>query len=201
LVCMGIVTNGTIAFYVILLYMPTFARTQLHLPLDEAFLAQAISLACMIVLIPFFGALSDHVGRRPVMIGALVAYLVLTYPLFYWVQQNPAFGNLMLMQVVLCSVLAAFFGPMSTALAEQFPTRTRSTGLAIAYNIAVMVFGGFAQLFVTWLIEATGSPIAPAFYVMFGAASGLLAAFFLVDRAREARLPAVEGATANISAA
>ena len=191
-VCVGIVTNGTIAFYVILLYMPTFARTQLHLPLEDAFLAQSVSLVFMIALIPLFGALSDHIGRRPIMISSLVLFLGLVYPLFYWVHENPTFGNLMLMQIVLCSVLGAFFGPMSTALSEQFPTRTRSTGLAIAYNIAVMVFGGFAQFFVTWLIDATGSPIAPAFYVMFGAAAGLLATLFLVDRAREVRLPAIE---------
>jgi MHS family proline/betaine transporter-like MFS transporter len=192
LVCVGIVTNGTITFYVILLYMPTFARTQLHLPLDDAFIAQSISLACMIVLIPLFGALSDHVGRKPIVIGSLVLCLGLAYPLFYWVHENPTFGNLMLIQIVLCSVLGAFYGPLSTVLAEQFPARTRSTGLAIAYNIAVMAFGGFAQFFVTWLIDATGSPIAPAFYVMFGASTGLLAAFFLVERAREVSLPAVE---------
>ena len=79
-------------------------------------------------------------------------------------------------------------GPISTALAEQFPTRVRSTALAISYNIAVMLFGGFAQFFVTWLIEATGTPIAPAYYLMFGAAVGLLAALFLRERARDAQL-------------
>jgi MFS transporter, MHS family, proline/betaine transporter len=64
----------------------------------------------------------------------------------------------------------------------------RSTALAISYNIAVMLFGGFAQFFVTWLIEATGTPIAPAYYLMFGAAVGLLAALFLRERARDAQL-------------
>jgi MFS family permease len=186
--CMGIVISGTISFYVILLYMPTFARTQLHLPLDQAFLAQAISLTCMIVLIPIFGALSDHVGRKPVTIGALLIYLTVTYPLFSWVHNNPSFQNLMIMQITLCSLLGAFSGPISTWLAEQFPAHVRSTGLGIAYNIAVMLFGGFAQFFVTWLIEATGSPIAPSFYVLFGTAVGLLAALFLKERAREAEL-------------
>ena len=71
------------------------------------------------------------------------------------------------------------------ALAEQFQAHVRSTGLGIAYNFAVMVFGGFAPFFVTWLIESTGVPVAPAFYVMFGAAAGLLAAFFLKERARD----------------
>ena len=136
LVCMGIVTSGTISFYVILLFMPTFARVQLHLPLDQAFLAQAISLACMIVITPLSGFLSDFIGRKPIMIAALALYFVLVYPLFHWLHDNPSFGS-----------------------------------LATVQN--VMIFGGFAQFFVTWLIEATGSPIAPSFYVMFGAARRL----------------------------
>jgi hypothetical protein len=80
--CLGMVVSGTISFYVILIYIPTFARTQLHLPLDQAFLAQSIGLACMVVLIPIFGLLSDLVGRKPVMVAALVLDLVVTYPLF-----------------------------------------------------------------------------------------------------------------------
>jgi len=188
LVTIGIVIAGTISFYVILLYMPTFARIQLHLRLDQAFFAQAVSLACMIVLIPIFGALSDVVGRKPITIAALLLILVLAYPLFSWLNQSPSLQSLMVTQIALCSVVGVFFGPLSTVLAEQFPAHIRSTGLAIGYNLAVMVFGGFAQFFVTWLIQVTGSPVAPAFYVMFGAAAGLLAAFFLKERARIADL-------------
>jgi MFS transporter, MHS family, proline/betaine transporter len=194
--CMGIITSGTISFYVILLYMPTFARVQLHLPLDQAFLAQAISLACMIVLTPLSGALSDLIGRKPIMIAALCLYFVLVYPLFKWLNSNPTFSSLATVQIVLCCLLGIFFGPMSTAIAEQFAARSRSTALGIAYNLAVMIFGGFAQFFVTWLIEVTGSPIAPSFYVMFGAAAGILATFLLVDRARDVRLPTFEAVSA-----
>jgi MHS family proline/betaine transporter-like MFS transporter len=194
--CMGIITSGTISFYVILLYMPTFARVQLHLPLDQAFLAQAIRLACMIVLTPLSGALSDLIGRKPIMIAALSLYFVLVYPLFKWLNSNPTFSSLATVQIVLCCLLGIFFGPMSTAIAEQFAARSRSTALGIAYNLAVMIFGGFAQFFVTWLIEVTGSPIAPSFYVMFGAAAGILATFLLVDRARDVRLPTFEAVSA-----
>jgi MFS transporter, MHS family, proline/betaine transporter len=186
LACLGMVVSGTISFYVILIYIPTFARTQLHLPLDQAFLAQSIGLACEVLLIPICGVLSDFVGRKPVMITALVLDLLVTYPLFSWVSASPSFGALLTMQIILCGLFGVFNGPISTALAEQFPTRVRSTALAIAYNIAVMLFGGFAQFFVTWLIQATGTPIAPAYYLMFGAAVGLLAAFFLKERARDA---------------
>src|SRR5689334_7189115 len=186
LACLGMVVSGTISFYVILIYIPTFARTQLHLPLDQAFLAQSIGLACEVALIPICGALSDVIGRKPVMIAALVLNLVVTYPLFSWVSAAPSFGALLTMQIILCGLFGVFNGPISTALAEQFPTRVRSTALAIAYNIAVMLFGGFAQFFVTWLIQATGTPIAPAYYLIFGAAVGLLAVFFLKERARDA---------------
>ena len=199
LACLGMVVSGTISFYVILIYIPTFARTQLHIPLDQAFLAQSIGLACEVVLIPICGLLSDFVGRKPVMITALVLDLLVTYPLFSWVSASPSFGALLTMQIILCGLFGVFNGPISTALAEQFPTRVRSTALAIAYNIAVMMFGGFAQFFVTWLIQATGTPIAPAYYLMFGAAVGLLAALFLKERARDARFlvtDAVEPTTA-----
>jgi MFS transporter, MHS family, proline/betaine transporter len=193
-VCLGISAAGTIQFYVILLYMPTFATTQLGLPLGEAFMAQSIGLACLITAVPPFGAISDRVGRKPIMIGAYTLYLGLAYPLFAWVQISPSIGRLMFMQIVLCSLHGAFNGPFSTALAEQFPARIRATALGIPYNVAVMTFGGFAQFFVTWLIQATGSPIAPAFYVMFGAAMGLVAASFLVDRSRELHLPVTDAA-------
>jgi len=188
LACLGLVVAGTISFYVILIYIPTFARTQLHLPLDQAFLAQSIGLACEVVLIPICGLLSDLIGRKPILIAALVLDLVVTYPLFSWVSASPSFGVLLTMQIILCGLFGVFNGPISTALAEQFPTRVRSTALAISYNIAVMLFGGFAQFFVTWLIEATGTPIAPAYYLMFGAAVGLLAVLFLRERARDAHL-------------
>ncbi len=197
LACLGMVVTGTITFYVVLIYIPTFARTQLHIPLDQAFLAQSIGLAVEVVLIPICGALSDRIGRKPVMIAALVLDLIVTYPLFAWVAANPSFGSLLTMQIVLCGLFGVFNGPISTALAEQFPTRVRSTALAISYNVAVMVFGGFAQFFVTWLIAATGTPIAPAYYLMFGAAVGLLAAFFLKERAGDTQLLATEAAEAS----
>ncbi len=182
LVCFGLVLSSTIMFYVVLIYMPTYAKTQLHIPLNDAFTAQVAGLCCLTALIPLFGWLSDRIGRRPVLMLAALLYLVLPYPLMGWVLAEPTLMRLTLMQVVLCSAIAVGFGAISTALAEQFPVQQRSTGLALAYNVAVMLFGGFAQLIVTWLIGATGTPLAPAYYVMFGAVVGLIAAACIADR-------------------
>jgi MFS family permease len=188
-VTFGLVICGTISYYVVLVYMPTFAKTQLGMPLNDAFLAQVIGLVCLTVAIPLFGALSDRIGRRPILMTATIAYFVLLYPMFHWLHAAPGFARLAIMQAILCSLVGVFFGPISTAIAEQFPTGVRTTGLAIAYNFAVMLFGGFAQFIVTWLIRETGSPIAPAYYVMFGAVIGFVASYFLTERHRDEHLP------------
>ena len=181
-VSFGLVLSNTIMYYVVLIYMPTYAKTQLGIALGQAFIAQVAGLLCLIVLTPIFGSLSDRIGRRPVLIAACLLYFILPYPLFAWLQADPVLFRLTVMQMILCGAIAVGFGLISTALAEQFPVHVRSTGLALAYNFAVMLFGGFAQLFVTWLIKTTGSTLAPAYYVMFGAVAGLSAAFLLVDR-------------------
>jgi MFS family permease len=188
-VTFGLVICGTISYYVVLVYMPTFAKIQLGMALTDAFMAQVIGLVCLTVVIPLCGALSDRIGRKPILVAATVAYFLLLYPMFDWVLASPSFARLAIMQATLCSLVGVFFGPISTAIAEQFPTGVRSTGLAIAYNFAVMLFGGFAQLIVTWLIRETGSPLAPAYYVMFGAVVGFIASVFLVEGYHDEHLP------------
>ena len=185
LACFGLVVAGTIMYYVVLIYMPTYAKTQLKIPLGDAFMAQVAGLLCLTAAIPFFGALSDRIGRKPVLLFALPCYFVLPYPLLSWLQTEPTLTRLTLMQIILCTAVAISFGPVSTALAEQFPVRMRSTGLALAYNFAVMLFGGFAQLIVTWLIRETGTPLAPAFYVMFGAVAGTVGVLLMTERYKD----------------
>jgi MHS family proline/betaine transporter-like MFS transporter len=87
-----------------------------------------------------------------------------------------------MVQVILGILLAAFTGPAPAVLAEQFPTEVRSTGLSLAYNFAVTIFGGFAPLIVTWLIASTGSKLAPAYYVIAAAVVSFIALLFMHDR-------------------
>jgi MFS family permease len=172
-----------VAFYVVLVNMPTFAHKQLGLPLDQVFMVQMLAVALMTVIIPIAGALSDRVGRRPVLLGGTLGFFLLVYPLFSWVAQAPGIERLLIMQLLLCSMIGVSYGPAPTAVAEQFPTRVRSTGLALAYNVAVMLFGGFAPFIVTWLTKVGGTPVAPAFYVLFASFVGLVATCFLREGA------------------
>lgn len=183
LVTFGLVICGTITYYVLLVYMPTFAQKQLGLTLADAFKVQVVALLCLTLAVPVFGALSDRIGRRPILLTGCVLLLVALYPLFARTHQSPSFASLLVMQVSLCSLLGIFYGAISTAVAEQFEPGVRSTGLSLAYNLAVMLFGGFAQFFVTFMIDFTGDPLAAAYYVMFGCIVGFAAACFVREPA------------------
>jgi len=182
----GATISVTIFFYVVLVYMPTYGQKEMGLSLEQAFVAQAPGLLCLIMLTPLMGALSDRIGRRPLLFASNFLFFVCVYPLFAWLQAERTEAALTVAQTVFCVILSGVQGVLSTALAEQFPTRIRSTGLAVAYNLAVMIFGGFAPFIVTWLIGALATPVAPAFYLMFGAFSGMLALIWLKEGGKSA---------------
>ncbi|PLQ01742.1 MFS transporter [Cupriavidus pauculus] len=179
---LGVTILWTVCTYVLVFYMPSYAKQQLGLPLGATFQSTAICGAIILVLCPLMGMLSDRVGRKRMLSVVALAILVLAYPLFHWLNVSPTTATLLQVQIVLGILLAAFTGPAPAVLAEQFPTEVRSTGLSLAYNFAVTIFGGFAPLIVTWLIESTHNKLAPAYYVIAAAAISLVALVFMHDR-------------------
>ncbi|MDX3804974.1 MFS transporter [Bosea thiooxidans] len=169
----GITIAWTVCTYFFLVTMPTYAVRQLGVPQSASLLANSAGLAVIVVLAPLFGNWSDTVGRRPVMLAAASGILLLCWPLLFWLTSQPSVLNLMIAQIVFAVLIAGFSGPAPAAMAELYPPSTRSTGLSIAYNLAVTIFGGFAPFITTWLILQTGSSLAPAGYVMFAAAISL----------------------------
>ena len=176
LIGMGMVVASAVSFYVTFGYTVTYAKDVLKLPLAQSFLVQMAAALVMVVVVPLAGALADRVARKPLLVASLGGYLVVLYPLYVWVTAAPSIGRLLVVQVVVALLGAVFLGVYCTTLVELFPVRIRATALSIVNNVAVLVFGGFAQVFVTWLIALTGSPLAPVFYVMIGVALGLVAA-------------------------
>lgn len=199
LATMASTINGTVAFYVVLVNMPTFAHKQFGLALDQVFIVQMLAVGLMTLVIPLAGLLSDRLGRRPVLFAGMLGFFLLVYPLYGWVAAAPSVERLLIMQLLLCSCMGLFFGPTPTAMAEQFPTKVRSTGLAVAYNIAVMLFGGFAPFIVTWLTQTTGTPVAPAYYVLFASLIGL-SGIALLREAAPAALARKQRRTAPLAA-
>lgn len=184
LVSMGLACGATVSFYVVLVNMPTFAHKSLGLPLDQVLLVQMLAVGLMTLVIPLSGAMSDRLGRRPVLMAFTLAFFVMVYPLYVWVAAAPSLERRLVMQLLLCTAIGGFFGPAPTALAEQFPVQVRSTGVSVAYNVAVMVFGGFAPLIVTWLTQVLGTRVAPAFYVLFACLLTLLGTYCLKEAPR-----------------
>ncbi|MGK9235809.1 MFS transporter [Inquilinus limosus] len=178
----GVTILWTVCTYVLLFYMPTYAVKQLGIPLADAFIATTIGGVVLMAGCPFAGALSDRMGRKRLLLAAAVAIGVLVWPLFAWVNATPTLVVLATVQAVLGLLLAAFTGPAPALLAEQFPAGLRSTGLSLAYNFAVTIFGGFAALIVTLLIEETGSKLAPSFYVIAAALVSALTLATMRDR-------------------
>jgi len=175
LIGMGMVVASAVSFYVTFGYTVTYAKEVLKLPLMQSFLVQMIAAIVMVIVVPIAGAISDRYPRKPLLLVSLIGYLVSLYPLYAWVISEPSIAKLLIAQVVIGFFSAFFLGVYCTTLVELFPIRVRSTALAIVNNVAVLVFGGFAQFFVTWLIALTGSPLAPIFYVMIGVGLGLIA--------------------------
>jgi hypothetical protein len=120
------------------------------------------------------------------LVGFLAVYFVLMYPAYAWLVADPTTTKLVIVQLAISVVSGLFLGVYCTTMSELFPVRIRSTGLSVANNVAVLIFGGFAQFFLTWIFKLTGSQIAPVYYVMFGIALGLLGALFMPARADEA---------------
>lgn len=179
---MGVIAGTTAYNYVHKLYMPTYATTQLHIPQTSALLGAFVTGVVIFVLGPVFGALSDRVGRITVLGVALPLTCFTSYPLFLMLNTWPTVTTLLIAQVIFGVLFSACFGPMPALLAEIFPTGTRGTGMALAYNVAVPLFGGFAPLIATSLIAATGNKLAPSFYVMGTAVISVAAIAVLASR-------------------
>jgi MHS family proline/betaine transporter-like MFS transporter len=176
LMCIGIVILSTSSNYIIL-YMPTYAIKQLHLPQSLGFTATLIGGILLTFGAPFFGHLSDRVGRVRLMMIVSLFFAVSAYPAFVLLVANPSLAGIVGIVCWLSLLKAAYSGTLPALMAELFPISTRSTGIALSYNISVPVFGGFAPFIAAWLVAVTGSPLAPSYYLI---ATSLLSLLVLV---------------------
>ncbi len=171
---MVLTVSATASVYVVLVNTPTYVHTKLGLDMGSALFIQALAVMIMMFIIPVSGMLSDHFGRKPVLMTGLLILLLTALPLYHFVIAAPSLTRLLFMQFVLCVGIAIMFGPSPAAISEQFNILGRTTSMSIAYNMAVMLFGGFAPFIVTWLSSAMDLA-APGYYLMFGVIVGIFA--------------------------
>ena len=174
MIAIGAAILNAVGFYIILGYMPTYLNEILDVTETQAFMATTVALASYIGFILLMGTLSDRLGRKKMLIAASVVFMLATVPLFSVLGAGGFFG-MVLVQIVFGAMLTMNDGTLPCFLSEIFPTRVRYSGFSFSFNMANTLFGGTAPFVATWLIQTTGSKLAPAWYLVAAALVALLA--------------------------
>ncbi|GGN51064.1 MFS transporter [Novosphingobium indicum] len=169
----GLVVALNVVNYTLLSYMPTYLERRLGLSTDASLMVPIAGMLFMMVLLPFAGALSDRVGRKPLWRVSLIGLLIGAIPLYMFI------GTGMTSAVIGFVILGLLYVPqlatISATFPAFFPTPVRFAGFAVAYNVSTSLFGGTAPALNSWLIDETGNALMPAYVMMASCLVGLLA--------------------------
>jgi MHS family proline/betaine transporter-like MFS transporter len=166
----GFTIFWTIAYYTLLVWMPSFTQRFAGLSPSQALWSNTIGLIAMVIAVPCWGALSDKVGRRPILMASAILIGALSYPLLSLMAGGTGLALVLPIQILFGILLALYSGAGPAAISEIFPTHLRSTWMTSGYALSVAIFGGFAPFIATWLIQSTGSPVAPTYLYLLPAA-------------------------------
>jgi metabolite-proton symporter len=170
------VTMTTVSFYMITAYTPTFGNSVLHLANLDSLIVTLCVGASNLFWLPVMGALSDRIGRRPLLFIFTILMLVTAYPAMLWLVAAPSFTRLLTVELWLSFTFGSYNGAMVVFLTEIMPIDVRTSGFSLAYSLATAVFGGFTPAISTYLIHLTGNRAVPGLWLSFAAACGLVAA-------------------------
>jgi MFS family permease len=184
-----LVTMTTVSFYMITAYTPTFGSKVLHLADGQTLIVTLCVGISNLIWLPLMGALSDRVGRTPILVTFAALALFTAYPMLAWLVGSPSLGRLLTVELWLSFLYGGYNGAMVVFLTELMPREVRASGFSLAYSTATAIFGGFTPMICTYLIEATKNPAMPGVWLSMGAAIGLTAA--LITRAGRQAQPSL----------
>jgi MHS family citrate/tricarballylate:H+ symporter-like MFS transporter len=176
----------TVTFYFITVYTPTFGKSVLKLTESESLLVTLCVAVTNFLWLPVGGAISDRVGRKPVLLTISILAILTAYPALSWLVASPSFGKMLLVELWLSFFFGVYNGAMVAALSEVVPAHVRTTCFSLAFSLAVALFGTFTPLVATWLISATGDRASPGYWLMLAAASGAISALAIYRNGRVA---------------
>ena len=165
LLAVGARVGVDVAFYTFVLFITTYVATYLKLPRNYALNAVLIAAAVQIVLIPFFGSLSDRFGRRPVYLAGAIGAAVWVFA-FFAMLDTGQFWLIVLATVVALVFHAAMYGPQAAFISEMFPTKVRYTGASMGYQLAGIIGGALAPIISVALLDRFDSSIVVSVYAV-----------------------------------
>ncbi|WP_260928096.1 glycine betaine/L-proline transporter ProP [Novosphingobium sp. 9] len=171
--CMGLVLVFNVTDYMLLTYMPNYLTVTMGYAQSKGLLLIILVMVVMMPLNIVGGMFSDRLGRRPMIMGACAALILLSVPCLLLIGTGSdalIFLGLMLLGIA----LVCFTSSMPATLPALFYTPVRYSALSIAFNVSTSLFGGTTPLVTAWLVEKTGDPLVPAYYLMGAAAIGLV---------------------------
>ncbi|MCK1741037.1 MFS transporter [Bradyrhizobium sp. 139] len=166
----------TTTFYFVTVYTPTFGKTVLKLSSQDALLVTLLVAVTNFFWNPVGGAVSDRIGRKPVLLTIACLALVTAYPALHWLVAAPTFGKLLAVEMMLSFYFGVYSGTMLGALVEIVPAHVRTTCFSLAFALAAALFGTFTPFASTLLIEHTGDKASPGYWLMLAAILGIIAA-------------------------
>lgn len=171
---MAVLTTTT--FYFVTVYTPTFGKTVLKQSTPDALLVTLLVAVANFIWNPVGGALSDRIGRKPVLLAIACLSLVTAYPALSWLIAAPTFGKMLAVEMMFSFYFGVYSGTMLGALVEVVPAHVRTTCFSLAFALAAGLFGTFTPFASTWLIDHTRDKASPAYWLMCAATLGIIAA-------------------------
>jgi len=181
---MLLVSLTTTVFYLITVYAPTFGKSVLKLSVSDSLIVTFCVGISNFIWLPVSGAISDRIGRKPILIFVSVLAAVTAYPALAWLVAAPSFARMLTVLLWFSFFFGAYNGAMVVALTEVMPQEIRVAGFSLAFSLATALFGGFTPMISTWLIHESGNNASPAWWMIIAAVCGLSATLLLYGKHR-----------------
>ena len=187
LIVIGLTAGGTTAFYTYTTYMQKFLKLSVGLSDNQTTIVSAGSLIFALCLQPIYGALSDRIGRKPLLIWFGLMGAVFTIPLLRALQSAKSAGGAFVLIAAAWLIVAGYTSINAVVKAELFPTRVRATGVGLPFAITTSLFGGPAESIALWF-KSIGHEVWFSYYLSSVIAISLITSIAMRDTRRYSAL-------------